>query len=78
MVQVQVRGNIELVEHADHLLTTVALPAERKRRVGGEAMQRLTLDVTEYLRETRSGAASDSLGQGFLSEHLQSDAGHVD
>jgi len=33
---VQIRGNVEVIEHTDHLLTTIALPDRPKRESIGE------------------------------------------
>lgn len=75
----QISGNVELIQHTNHLLTTIALPG--KTRIRGESRGEVILsDATTEGKDAmnQKWRTSDSLGQGFLSEYLQSDAGHVD
>ena len=75
----QIRGNVELIQHTDHLLTTIALPGKSKGREESRCeviLSDATTEGKDAIKQKRR--TSDSLGQGFLSEYLQSDAGHVD
>lgn len=40
LIQVQIRGDVELIQHTNHLLTTIALPDTDKEVVNNELQAR--------------------------------------